>query len=72
MSGWKRTKYAVCEMAQNPLEVSVEVPIITDMEYVVSAPISVLFLPHTGSPYRLTGVQAAPRTKDRQDQAAFF
>lgn len=27
LSGWKRTKYAVCEMAQNPLEVSVEVPI---------------------------------------------
>ncbi len=45
LSGRKRTKYVVCEMAQNPLEVSMEVPI-TGIKYLVSAPISVLFSTH--------------------------
>ena len=48
LSGWKRAKYVVCEMAQNPLEVSMEVPII-GIKYLVPAPISALFL-HTQAP----------------------
>lgn len=53
--GGKRTKYVVCEMAQNPLEVSMEVPI-TSIKLLVSASTLSLFSPHTGSPNRVTKV----------------
>lgn len=55
LSGRKMTKYVVCEMAPNPLEARMEVPI-TNEECVVWAPISVLVSLHTGSPYRGTKV----------------
>lgn len=61
-------------MAQNPLEVSMEVPI-TGIKYLVSAPIFVLFSPHTGSPHRVKKVlchQTACKDKRHAGQGAFF
>lgn len=58
-------------MAQNPLEVSMEVPI-TGIKLLVSAPTSSLFSPHTGSPNRVTKVLCHQTVPPGQKKFSFY
>lgn len=58
-------------MAQNPLEVSMEVPI-TGIKLLVSAPTSSLFSPHTGSPNRVTKVLCHQTVPQGQKKFSFY